>query len=252
LRQFPSLVNCCTIDWFTEWPPDALSSVAEKFLSDVEMPAAVKESCVYMCSYFHSSSTDLGLKFRNVLKRIYYATPTSFLELIQTFKTILADKRKEVSDLKSKYDVGVEKILTTESSVAVMQEELIALQPKLVEKNKEVGEMMVVVTGESEKTAVIKESVAGEEAIASESAAKANAIKEDCENDLAEAMPALNNAVAALNTLSSKDITEIKAMKSPPAPVKLVLQTVCILKSIKPGRVKDESGKMVEDYWSCQ
>ena len=20
LRMFPSLVNCCTIDWFTEWP----------------------------------------------------------------------------------------------------------------------------------------------------------------------------------------------------------------------------------------
>ena len=28
LRQFPSLVNCCTIDWFTEWPPDALNTVA--------------------------------------------------------------------------------------------------------------------------------------------------------------------------------------------------------------------------------
>ena len=23
-RQFPSLVNCCTIDWFKEWPNDAL------------------------------------------------------------------------------------------------------------------------------------------------------------------------------------------------------------------------------------
>jgi dynein heavy chain len=20
LRMFPSLVNCCTLDWFTEWP----------------------------------------------------------------------------------------------------------------------------------------------------------------------------------------------------------------------------------------
>lgn len=27
LRNFPSLVNCCTIDWFMEWPPQALNAV---------------------------------------------------------------------------------------------------------------------------------------------------------------------------------------------------------------------------------
>ena len=28
LRMFPSLVNCCTIDWFSSWPEEALRSVA--------------------------------------------------------------------------------------------------------------------------------------------------------------------------------------------------------------------------------
>lgn len=31
-RMFPSLVNCCTIDWFTKWPPEALRSVAQQCL----------------------------------------------------------------------------------------------------------------------------------------------------------------------------------------------------------------------------
>ena len=31
------MVNCCTIDWFTEWPEDALEKVATKFLEDMDM-----------------------------------------------------------------------------------------------------------------------------------------------------------------------------------------------------------------------
>lgn len=33
--RFPSLVNCCTIDWYTAWPPDALMAVATKFLEEI-------------------------------------------------------------------------------------------------------------------------------------------------------------------------------------------------------------------------
>ena len=36
-RMFPSLVNGTTIDWFTEWPHDALEKVASKFLEDMDM-----------------------------------------------------------------------------------------------------------------------------------------------------------------------------------------------------------------------
>lgn len=34
-RMFPSLVNCCTIDWFTKWPNDALLSVADNSLIEI-------------------------------------------------------------------------------------------------------------------------------------------------------------------------------------------------------------------------
>ena len=35
LRQFPALVNCCTIDWFSEWPEEALQSVAQSALQEM-------------------------------------------------------------------------------------------------------------------------------------------------------------------------------------------------------------------------
>ncbi len=36
-RQFPSLINCCTIDWFMAWPDDALYSVANRFLAEEDL-----------------------------------------------------------------------------------------------------------------------------------------------------------------------------------------------------------------------
>lgn len=46
LRMFPSLINCCTIDWFHAWPEDALEMVAHKFLEDVELDNDIRTACV--------------------------------------------------------------------------------------------------------------------------------------------------------------------------------------------------------------
>ncbi|CAM9395368.1 unnamed protein product, partial [Hapterophycus canaliculatus] len=37
LRMFPSLVNCCTIDWFTEWPAEALKGVAMAMMTETDL-----------------------------------------------------------------------------------------------------------------------------------------------------------------------------------------------------------------------
>lgn len=35
-RKFPAVVNCTSIDWFHEWPEEALTSVSARFLSETE------------------------------------------------------------------------------------------------------------------------------------------------------------------------------------------------------------------------
>jgi len=94
LRKFPSLINCCAIDWFTAWPQDALVAVAKKFLSDVKFENEEhRQSVEDMCQYFHLSVTDLSDVFMHQLHRRNYVTPTSYLELIMSFKASLAKKR---------------------------------------------------------------------------------------------------------------------------------------------------------------
>ena len=36
-RKFPAIVNCTNIDWFHEWPQEALISVSTRFLSEVDL-----------------------------------------------------------------------------------------------------------------------------------------------------------------------------------------------------------------------
>lgn len=251
MRMFPSLINCCTIDWFQAWPEDALEMVANKFLEEVDMADDVRKECVFMCKFFHESVRDLSESFYQSLRRKNYVTPTSYLELIMTFKTLLDIKRQEIMTLKQRYVTGLEKLDFASSQVSVMQQELSDLQPELIKTSAETEKLMVKIEQDTVEVEAKKEVVAADEAVASEAAAVAKGIKDECESDLAEAMPALEAAMQALNTLKPSDISMVKTMKNPPSAVKLVMEAVCIMKGIKPERKPDPSGsgRMVEDYW---
>ena len=62
MRQFPSLINCCTIDWFQAWPEDALERVAYKSFEHIEIADNDKDSTVHICKYFHTSARVLSEK----------------------------------------------------------------------------------------------------------------------------------------------------------------------------------------------
>ena len=251
LRMFPSLVNCCTIDWFRPWPPDALDAVASVFLEDVEMEKHNRQSTVEMCKIFHSSVWETSAQFLAGEKRHVYVTPTAYLELIQTFRTLLARKRKEIELVRKRYDNGLQQLADAGSAVSDMQEELTALKPKLIEAKQETEEMQVVIDKEVREVVEPKKTVVqAEEKTANAAAMKAKGMKDETEADLAEAIPALNSAIAALDTLKKQDIDLVKSMSNPPAGVRLALEAVCVMKDVKPEKVKDNAtGKSSDDYF---
>jgi dynein heavy chain len=110
----------------------------------------------------------------------------------------------EVSKQKRRYEVGLEKLESAQSQVSVMQQELTDLQPQLVQAGVEVDEIMIVIERESIEVAKVEKVVKADEAVASEQAKAAQSIKDECDGDLAEAMPILNAALAALNTLTNQ------------------------------------------------
>ncbi|CAB0039603.1 unnamed protein product [Trichogramma brassicae] len=251
IRTFPALVNCCTIDWMQPWPEDALSAVAVKFLGEIELTELERRAAIEMCQYFHVSTQTLGFEFLQRLGRHTYVTPTSYLELLNTFKIVLEKKRNEIMTSKTRYEGGLGRLDGTQRDVAVMQDTLKQLQPMLVTATQDVQKIVAFVEKESADVAEVEKIVKIDEEAAMEVAAQAADIKAECDANLAEAMPILNEAQAALNTLTQSDIAVVKAMKNPPAGVKLVMESICILKEVKPERIQQPDGRIMEDYWKA-
>ena len=85
-----------------------------------------RQSTVEMCKFFHESVRILSEKFRAQERREVYVTPTAYLELIQTYQTLLAVKRKEIDLVRRRYDNGLEQLSNAGQAVVTMQEELTA------------------------------------------------------------------------------------------------------------------------------
>ena len=96
-RRFPALVNCTAIDWFHPWSREALVSVAARFLNDVDIAAEIKENISHHMAEVHLSVIKESDLYRTQTRRNVYATPKSFLELIDFFKKLLGEKRTDLN-----------------------------------------------------------------------------------------------------------------------------------------------------------
>ena len=86
-------------------------SVASKF------ELVVAPQCLFYFYTLSKASRDLSTRFYTELQRHNYVTPTSYLELISTFKELLRKKRQEVNQMKKRYEVGLSKLMSAASQV---------------------------------------------------------------------------------------------------------------------------------------
>jgi dynein heavy chain len=234
-RMFPSLVNCCTIDWFNEWPKDALLSVSTRFLEFVELGSEeMKQKIASMCVEIHSSVGEIAKRFWVELRRRYYTTPTSYLELINIYVSMLSEKRKELGAVRDRLKNGLNKLAETNELVANMQVELNLLGPELKQKAIDTEELMIKIAKDQETADGVRKVVSEEEAIVREQAIQTEAIANDAQRDLDAAIPALESAFKALDALEKKDIAELKVFSKPPDAVLMVMEAICILFKVKP------------------
>ena len=196
------------------------------------MPTAKINDCVELCKHFHVTIEKVAAKYYEEQKRRVYVTPTSYLELMRGFKELHWRKVDTIHRLISRYENGLDKLDFAADQINKMQEDLQLLQPKLLIASDKTDKLMMKIEKDTVAVEKQKEIVAADEALSNEAAATAQAIKDDCESDLAEATPALDAALNALNILKPADIVVVKSMKNPPSAIKLVMESVSELISL--------------------
>lgn len=131
-RKFPAVINCTSIDWFHEWPEEALLSVSQKFLNEEpSIPKEIRLSIATFMSYVHQSVNDMSKVYAQNDRRHNYTTPKSFLEMINLYRKVLSSKNGELVDMIQRLENGLEKLRVTEVQVDGLKKQLAVQEVEL-------------------------------------------------------------------------------------------------------------------------
>ncbi|KAL0596807.1 Dynein heavy chain 9, axonemal [Plecturocebus cupreus] len=124
-RKFPAIVNCTAIDWFHEWPQQALESVSLCFLQNTEgIEPTVKQSISKFMAFVHTSVNQTSQSYLSNEQCYNYTTPKSFLEFIRLYQSLLHRHRKELKRKTERLENGLLKLHSTST-------QSLALSPRL-------------------------------------------------------------------------------------------------------------------------
>ena len=87
-------MNSTTIDYFDEWPQDALAEVGEKFLAEnrIISSSELKTKVSAIFAVVHTSVIGMSRQMLKKLNRHNYVTPTNYLALVKGYQVVVKEK----------------------------------------------------------------------------------------------------------------------------------------------------------------
>jgi len=246
-RQFPSLINCCTIDYFFTWPKEALRMVAESELKKnfSELPEPMIKQLASIFGKINSSVEIACDKFFDATRRKLYITPSSYITVLKTYAQLYQETQKILPQKIKTFETGLSKLAETKLEIETLQDKILAFQPQL-EQAKAENEVLLADLEEKNKDATEKESVCQKEAEEiSTTRNEVNELRLQCQKELNEALPALFAAQNAAKNIDKGYIATIKTYNVVAKDIEMVLCAVNLLFGKK--ETWDEVKKFLSD-----
>ena len=207
---------------------------------------------IEMVKILHSDTQVRSQEFLRKRGRHNAVTPKMYVSLFSLFQRLLERQGRAVEDALTRFRNGLQQLEGAQAQIRELQTELTILRPQLEEATGQAKLKLEQVAEEQAKVEEYKKVVDEELQKANKTAAESSVIRSECEARLEEALPAMEEAIKSLDTIDPKDMRIVQSFKSPPEPIKLVLQAVMALLRIEPIVSPDpnEYGKKIVDYWT--
>ena len=232
-RHFPSLIKSTSFIYFHPWQHDALVTVSNRALTGFQLPDGTpedgKEAMALHMAFVQSTVNTTSEEFLAEEGRHYYATPKGFLDYTELVKTLLNSKQQDLNLKRKRLQGGLSKLQHAAEEVSGLKAKLVDDMALVAEKTSAAESIMNSVEIEARNADNERSWSRADEEQCAAIQAECLRLKHECDKDYETCEPILLEAQRSLETLDKKNLTELKALTSPPSGVEDVLIGVMVL-----------------------
>lgn len=127
-----------------------------------------------------------------------------------------------------------------------LQNRLQELEPKLKSTAEALADQTIKVQEHSEVVVIERDKLNQFEAVVNSQTVELKKMQSEIDEKLEPHISQIETTLTTLKTISPSEFLIVKNLKSPPAPIKVLLEGICILKDIKPDRTQAGT----DDFWN--
>jgi dynein heavy chain 1, cytosolic len=245
----PALFNRCVLNWLGDWSDQALYQVGSELTQSVDLdsptfrapdsipvaykdlplPASHRDAIVNAMVYIHHSLRRFNLRLEKQQGRTTFLTPRHYLDFVAQYVKLFGEKREDLEEQQRHLNVGLEKLRDTVDKVRDLRASLAQKKSQLEKKDAEANEKLQRMIADQTEAEQRKTASLEVQAALEKQEEEVKRRSEIVKNDLAKAEPAVIEAQRSVQNIKRQHLTEVRSMGSPPAGVKLALESVCTL-----------------------
>ncbi|CDK26410.1 unnamed protein product [Kuraishia capsulata CBS 1993] len=217
----PALFNRFVVDWMGDWSDVTLREVSGECAAAIPISSDERELLVEASVVIHRTS--------QLVSGTQFCTPTKFLCFLESFERNLRTKGQSITEQHHRVNLGLDKLRESLVMVKELKNGLSAKRSELHEKDREASYMLEKILAEQSEAEKKQEASLELQVALKAQEEDVAAQKYVVEEELSLAEPAVIEAQSGVRNIKKQHLTELRAMLNPPEPVKITLESVCIL-----------------------